>query len=420
MNPKEFETNLRKYAEVLLKVGLNIQPHQRLLIGHSTRGNRTDLNMAPLVRVVTEEAYKMGVPLVEVMWDDPVLKRIRLENAAEETLDMVVDGRFQVNEEFGEKGDALLSIYGEDPDLYKGLDSDKVTRMQIALRKRASKMSAQAVGQNATNWLIASAPVPGWSEKIFPGVSSEEAREKHWDVIFKICRVYEDDPVAAFQANVEMLGKKGKALTAKKYDALKYTAPGTDLTIGLPKGHIWKGGGHESANGIFYTANIPTEEVYTLPDRRRVDGTVTATKPLNLDGALVDKFSLTFSEGKVVDYKAEVGAKALENLLATDEAASYLGEVALVPHSSPISQSGVLFYNTLYDENAANHLALGTAYRTSLEGGVEMSVEEFNAAGGNLSVIHNDFMVGSGEMDVDGILPDGTLEPVMRSGEWAD
>lgn len=419
MNKSEFENNLRKYVDVLLKVGLNIRPGQRLLIGHSTRGNRTPLEMAPLVRVITESAYKMGVSLVEVMWDDATLNRIRVEHAAEETLEMTVDGRFQVNEEFGENGDALLSIYAENPDLYNGMDFGRVSKLQTALRQRASKMATQAIGGNATNWLIASAPLSGWSEKIFPGESPEEAKAKHWDAIFKICRVYEDDPVAAFVDNIKMLETRGKALTEKRFDALKYSAPGTELTIGLPKGHIWKGGGGESANGIFYTANIPTEEVYTLPDRMRVNGTVQSSKPLNLSGVLVDKFSLTFSEGKVVDLQAEVGEEALRNLVDTDASAAFLGEVALVPHSSPVSQAGLLFYNTLYDENAANHLALGTAYRTSLEGGVDMTEDEFTAAGGNISLIHTDFMIGSGEMDVDGIREDGSTEPVMRKGEWA-
>ncbi|MEK6256577.1 MAG: aminopeptidase [Chloroflexota bacterium] len=419
MNQQEFESNLRKYAEVLLKVGLNIQPHQRLLIGHSTRGNRTELEMAPLVRVITEQAYKMGIPLVEVMWDDRELNRLRVEHAAEETLGMTVDGRFQVNEEFGEKGDAMLSIYAEDPDLYEGLDLGRVSKLQTGMRQRAHKMTNHAIGKNATNWLLASAPLPGWSQKIFPGVSPEEAKAKHWDAIFKICRVYENDPVAAFKANVKQLGIRAKALTQKRYDALKYTAPGTELTIGLPKGHIWKGGGQESANGIFYVANVPTEEVYTLPDRLRVNGTVQASKPLNLGGVLVDNFSLTFAEGKVVDLQAKEGEEALRNLVNTDESASYLGEAALVPHSSPISQSNILFYNTLYDENAANHLALGTAYRTSLKGGVDMTDDEFMAAGGNVSLIHTDFMIGSGEMDVDGIHKDGTSEAVMRNGEWA-
>lgn len=419
MDQKTLHTNLQKYAQLILRVGLNIQPHQRLLIGHSTRGNRTPIETASLVRVVTEEAYKMGVPLVEVLWDDDSLRRIRAEHAAEETLEMTVDGKFQINEEFGEKADALFMIYGEDPDLFAGLDSNRVSKMQTALRRRASSMTAQAIGGNATNWLLACAPVPGWSRKVFPGLSPAEAEAKHWDAIFSICRVYEEDPIATYQAHIEKLVALGKHLSAKQYSALKYSAPGTDLTVGLPAGHVWKGGGQEAANGIFYTANLPTEEVYTLPDRKRVDGTVRSTKPLNLSGALVDKFSLTFSGGKVVDFKAEIGEEILRNRLNTDEGASYLGEVALVPHSSPISQSGISFYNTLYDENAANHLALGAAYRTSLEGGVGMSPEEFTAAGGNRSLIHDDFMIGSGEMDVDGVLADGSSEPLLRGGEWA-
>jgi aminopeptidase len=226
------------------------------------------------------------------------------------------------------------------------------------------------------------------------------------------------DPAAYWKEYLASVSARADYLTAKAYQTLVFTGPGTKLEVGLPKGHIWLGGDDNTADGLPFAANLPTEEVFTLPHRDQVDGVVTATKPLSYRGMMMENIWMKFEKGRIVDFSADVGQEKLAGLLDTDQNSRYLGEVALVPHKTPISQSGVVFLNTLYDENASNHLAFGNSYRFSLEGGMEMSPEEFTKAGGNESNIHVDFMFGSGEIDVDGILPDGSKEPVMRQGEW--
>ena len=268
------------------------------------------------------------------------------------------------------------------------------------------------------NWMVLGIPVDGWARKVFPDLPEDEQIPALWDALFKVCRVYEDDPIKAWQEHIADLEIRSSYLNNKAYKELHYTAPGTDLHIVLPEGHIWRSAGFKAQNGIPFTANIPTEEVFTLPDNRFTEGKVSSARPLAYSGNVIDNFSLTFKDGKVVDFSAEQGEEVLGNLLKSDEGASMIGEVALVPNSSPISQSGLMFYNTLLDENASCHLALGRAYRFSLEGGENLSPEEFSSRGGNSSLIHVDFMIGSDEMDIDGVLPDGKTEPVMRKGEW--
>jgi aminopeptidase len=254
---------------------------------------------------------------------------------------------------------------------------------------------------------------------VFPKETPEDAEQSLWDAVFKACRIDEPEPAIFWQQQVDNLGKRKEYLTAKHYTALQFSGPGTNLTVGLPNGHIWAGGSSKTPSGISFVPNLPTEEVFTLPHKDKIEGIVTATKPLSYQGSLIENFSLTFSEGKVVSFSAEKGEETLRNLLETDENSKSLGEVALVPHQTPISQLGFIFLNGLYDENASNHLALGSAFQFTLEGGVAMSAEEFAQAGGNDSLIHVDFMFGSGEMDVDGLMVDGASEPVMRAGEWA-
>jgi aminopeptidase len=266
---------------------------------------------------------------------------------------------------------------------------------------------------------VISASVPGWANKVFAHLPEAERVPALWDAIFKICRVDTPDPVEAWRKHTENLARRSAYMNEKQYVALKYTAPGTDLTLGLPENHVWMGGYGKTPKGNVFTANIPTEEIFTLPHKTRINGTVRATLPLSLHGNLVEDFWFRFEDGKVVEVHAAKGEEVLKKLLETDEGAVSLGEVALVPQSSPIARTGILFYNTLYDENASCHLALGRAYRTSLKGGEEMSEDDFGAAGGNDSLIHVDFMIGADEMDIDGILPDGSAEPVFRGGEWA-
>ncbi|MBN2472789.1 MAG: aminopeptidase, partial [Anaerolineae bacterium] len=273
--------------------------------------------------------------------------------------------------------------------------------------------------RSAMNWLVVSAPTKAWARKIFEGASDDVLVPALWDAIFATCRINASDPVAAWEAHLAGLAARHAYLNDRRYTALRLAGPGTDLTIGLPEGHIWMGGKVTSGNGITFTPNLPTEEVFSMPQRDRVDGTVASTKPLNLGGSLIENFSLTFKDGAVVDVQAEKGEEHLRKLLDTDDGARRLGEIALVPHSSPISASGLLFYNTLYDENASCHVALGRAYRMTMENGGAMDDDAFAAAGGNNSLIHVDFMIGSGELDIDGIMASGEAEPVMRGGEWA-
>jgi aminopeptidase len=260
---------------------------------------------------------------------------------------------------------------------------------------------------------------PSWAKKIFPELPVEQAQSKLWEAIFSACRIDLPDPVQAWMDHTDKLIKFRDYLNAKRYTTLHYTAPGTDLTIGLPEKHLWEGGGGTFKNGIFCIPNLPTEEVFTAPHKDKVDGVVKSTFPLNLQGVLIEDFSITFENGCAVEVTAKKGEEDLRKLIETDENAGRLGECAIVPNSSPIGQRGFLFYNTLFDENASCHLALGNAYRYSIEGGSDMTEEEFAAHGGNKSLIHVDFMIGSAEMNIDGIQPDGTLEPILRQGEWA-
>ncbi|HAY84953.1 MAG TPA: aminopeptidase, partial [Chloroflexi bacterium] len=277
------------------------------------------------------------------------------------------------------------------------------------------------VRNRGINWAGIAVPTERWAASVLPDVPEGERIRKMWEIIFEMCRISTtDDPLAEWERHIANLAARSDYFNHKRYAALKLTAPGTDLWMGLPEGQKWLSACMKSKAGIPSVVNIPTEETFTAPHRMQVNGTVRATKPLNVRGMMfIDKFSLTFRDGRVVDAKAEVGEAHLHNLLETDQNARYLGEIALVPNSSPISQSGYLFLNTLYDENASCHIALGSAYRFSFEGGEEMSPEEFEAAGGNSCITHTDFMIGSEHMDVDGITASGKVEPVMRSGEWA-
>jgi aminopeptidase len=253
---------------------------------------------------------------------------------------------------------------------------------------------------------------------VFPGIAAPQQLAKLWDAISRLCRLDRPDPIAAWETHLAALARRRDYLNRKQYTALRYRGPGTDLVIGLPAGHVWVSGRSTSASGIAFTPNIPTEEVFTMPHKDRVEGTVRSTKPLSYGGTLIEGFSFRFAGGRIVDLTAERGEDVLRQLVGMDEGAARLGEVALVPHDSPVAQSGLLFFNTLFDENAASHVALGSAYKFTLSGGDVMSDEEFERAGGNHSATHVDFMIGSAELDVDGVLADGGAEPLMRRGVW--
>jgi aminopeptidase len=415
----EFEYKLEKYAEVIVKVGLNLQPGQRLIIGMPFFGtDGTPLEAYPLVRQIAQSAYQAGARYVAVNWDDEELQRIRVKHAATDTMSEFPTWKNEAAIEYINQGEAILIILSQNPDLMGGLEPKKVQAKQQTEAQHFHRLwSKMAAG--ATNWLAVSASISSWAAKVFPDMAKEEAIARLWDMIFEACRINLDDPVAGWERHISELGKRTAYLNDKKYTALKYIAPGTNLTVGLPDGHIWHSGSLTSQNGITFVANIPTEEVFTMPHKDQINGVVTATMPLSYGGSLIEKFTLEFSEGRVINAKAESGQDALDNLLNTDGPSRSLGEVALVPYSSPISQSKLLFYNILFDENASNHLALGNAYRFSMDGGEGMTADEFASAGGNESMTHADFMIGSAEMSVDGITDDGAAEPVMRDGEWA-
>ena len=351
------------------------------------------------------------------MWTDEPSARIRMEHADDDALMEVPDWILTRYEEFYKRGDAELAIHSSDPDLMEGIDPDRIAKSRKILMEKI--VGPLRKYESHANWCVAATATPSWARKVFPDLPVEEAQNKLWGMIFKACRIDTPDPVAAWKEHTTKLEKYRDYLNNKRYTTLHYKAPGTDLTIGLPEKQLWAGAQETFKNGITCTVNIPTEEVFTAPHRDKVNGHVKASLPLNLHGSLIEDFTVTFENGLATKITARKGESNLRKLIETDENASHLGEVALVPNSSPINQSGILFYNTLFDENAASHVAFGNAYRTSIKGGEDMTDEEFTAEGGNKSLVHTDFMIGSAEMDIDGITADGTHEPIMRQGEWA-
>lgn len=413
----EHQALLQKYAEAIVRVGLNLREGQRLFITNWTNRGIPPAGRA-LVHEVTKAAYAAGARYVEAIWGDEEMHRIRLQKAPEDSFDEFPKFQVSAAMEMIENGDALLSIYANDPDVYNGLDSERIGSMQKHFLEYYSPVGAK-VTRNAVNWCVVASAAPAWASKIFPDIESDKAMEKLWQAIFETTRATEADPVAAWMEHIQNLSKRGKYMQAKKYSALHYKAPGTDLILGLPQGHRWISARMPAENGVDFTANMPTEEIFTLADRHRADGTVAATFPLSYGGSLIEDFSVTFENGQITKVNAKKNEAVLQNLINTDDGSKRLGEIALVPASSPISKRGHLFYNTLFDENASCHIAIGRAYRFTLTGGEELNDEEFIAAGGNVSLNHVDFMIGSPQMDIDGIKEDGTREPILRQGEWA-
>ncbi|MEI7025071.1 aminopeptidase [Paenibacillus sp. y28] len=407
-----WERRLEKYAELVVRVGVNIQPGQVLLV-------ESPLEAAELTRMIVRKAYQAGAKYVQVEWNDDEITRSRFLYAPGESMAFYPPWIPPMLEQLAENGGALLNIKVPNPELYAGIDSGKVSAAAKAAAVAREAFQGY-VRSNRFSWCLIKAPTRAWAAKVFPELEGDEQVQAMWETIFAMNRVEADDPVAAWQAHIGRLKQVKDRLNAKKYTKLHYRAPGTDLAVELPEGHLWHGGGMTNEQGIYFVANMPTEEVYTMPLRTGVNGKVSSTKPLNLNGRLVDGFSFTFQHGKIVDYTAEIGLEHLTNLLATDEGAAYLGEIALVPHDSPISRLNRIFYNTGIDENASCHFAMGSAYPFTLTGGTKLTKEELLARGGNVSLVHTDFMIGSAELDIDGELPDGTLEPVFRQGNWVE
>ncbi|AZN39334.1 aminopeptidase [Paenibacillus albus] len=406
-----FEEKLERYAALAVQVGVNVQPGQTLVIS-------TSLASAPFVRLVVKKAYEIGAKNVHVEWNDDAVTRTKYELAPDETFTEYPMWRAKGWEDMAADNAAFLSIIAPNPDLLKGIKPERIANANKAAGM-ALKTWRSYTMSDKVSWSIVAVPSPEWSEKVFPDVAPEKREDTMWDAIFAATRMNEEDPVAAWKQHIEVLDTKASHLNEKKFRKLRYTGPGTDLTIELAPGHIWISAGSENAKGDIFVANMPTEEVFTAPLKGGVNGTVASTKPLSYGGNLIKDFSLTFKDGKVIDVQAEEGLEVLKNLVDTDEGAAHLGEVALVPHRSPISDTNLIFYNTLFDENASCHLAIGKAYAFCIEGGKAMNEEEQMAAGLNNSLVHVDFMIGSAELNIDGEREDGTYEPVFRDGNWA-
>jgi len=412
MTLENFNENLKKYARLIAETGVNVQDNHTVVL-------QISVDQAPLARLITEEAYRLGAAEVIVQWSDETIQREFLAHAATDRIENVPQYKIDQTDDWIAKGASRISVVSSNPDALAGVDAQRVAAFQAANGKALVNLR-KATQANKVSWTVVAAASEGWAAKVFPELAtSEEQVDALWNEIFKTTRIYEENPVIAWNIHDKKLQEKAAELNEQQFTALHYTAPGTDLTIGLPKNHLWEGAGSYNARGEEFMANMPTEEVFTAPDSRRVDGYVSSTKPLSYAGTIISGMKFTFKDGKVVDFSAEQGEEALKNLLAIDEGAKHLGEVALVPDPSPISQSGLIFYNTLFDENASNHLAFGSAYAFNLQGGTEMSEEELAEAGLNRSQTHVDFMVGSDKMNIDGIKEDGTIVPVFRNGDWA-
>ncbi|EME8217123.1 aminopeptidase [Enterococcus faecium] len=406
-----FNELLKKYARLIAETGVATEKGHTVVL-------QISVDQAPLARLITQEAYKLGASEVIVQWTDDQIQREFLLHAATDRIEDVPQSKIDQADEWLEKGASRISVVSADPDAFAGVDSHRVATYQAAAGKALMNLR-KATQANKVSWTVVAAAGKQWAAKVFPDLPEEEQVDALWDQIFKTTRVYEEDPVLAWKKHDEKLAKKAEELNQEQFSALHYTAPGTDIIIGLPKNHLWEGAGSYNARGEKFMANMPTEEVFTAPDSHRVDGYISSTKPLSYAGTIISGMKFTFKDGKVVDFSAEQGEDVLEKLLDTDEGARRLGEVALVPDPSPISQSGIIFFNTLFDENASNHLALGSAYAFSVKGGTEMSDEELAEAGLNRSQTHVDFMVGSDKMDIDGIREDGSTVPIFRNGDWA-
>ena len=406
-----FAEKLAAFAELAVKIGVNVQPGQYLLINTTT-------DTLEFTREVVKKAYEAGAGRVHVNLTDAVFERAFFENTTVEELEKFPKWIVAQREELIERNGALLWIDAADPDLLAGIDVKKISTHQ-KVSGAALVNYRKAVMNDDIAWSIIAVPSAKWAAKVFPHLPENEQVDALWNAIFKTVRIGDGDAVEAWHEHVANLEKRAAQLNAKRYKALHYKAPGTDLTIELPEKHLWLTGGSKTPQGTTFIANMPTEEVYTMPAKYGVDGTVSNTKPLVYKGNIIDQFTLTFENGKIVKAQAQVGNDLLQQLITTDEGSSYLGEVALVPHQSPISASNILYYNTLFDENASNHLAIGEAYPTCYEGGRELEQGQLESLGINTSITHEDFMIGSGEMDIDGELADGTMEPIFRKGNWA-
>ena len=405
---------LTKYAKMLLATGVNLQKDQELVIAASVES-------APLVRVLTREAYIMGAKEVQVNWSDSETDKQKFIYAADEVLTNVHEWKAEAANSFARRGCAFISVYAADPDAYAGIDPARIAMASRAMSKATMEaMAARMTG--VSSWLVASYPSEKWAQKVYPELSAEDAVKKLWDAILYATRGDADDPVQAWKDHQENLNKRMRWLNKMNFKTMKYkSANGTDFTCGMAEGHIWNGGGSVLKNGVGYIPNMPTEEIFSAPDCSVAEGKLVAALPLSHSGTLIENFWFEFKDGKIVDYGADKGVEALKGILETDEGALRLGEIALIPMDSPLAKMGTLFYNTLFDENASCHFAVGRAYPDCVKGGEEMKPEELKAIGVNAeSLTHVDFMIGTDDLTITGITHDGTEVKVFENGLWAE
>lgn len=403
---------LIKYASLAVNIGVNIQKDNILVIS-------SPIETAEFARLITEEAYKSGAKDVIVHYGDQKLTKIKLENSSLETISNIPEWQAESYNYYARQEACFISISASDPDGLKGVPVEKIGASQKA-RTSALKEYFDNSMSNKCRWCVLSVPTLSWAKKVFPKVSDDEAMESLWDVIFKTVRVDTENPVNAWKKHNAYLEEKIKFMNNNNFKSVHLkSANGTDLNIELPEGHIWAGGSEGDVNGIPFNANMPTEEVFTLPKKTGVNGIVYSSKPLSYGGNLIDNFSITFKDGKAIDFTAETGYDVLKQMLESDEGAKYLGEVAFVPYNSPISNSKLIFFNTLFDENAACHLAFGRAYESCVKDADKYSEEELEKIGVNNSVIHVDFMIGTSDLEITGINKNGEAIQIFSNGNWA-
>lgn len=403
---------LEKYAKLLVRTGINLQDNQILVVN-------CPVECAYFGRAITKEAYAAGARKVVMNWRDDLIARETLLNAKDEIFDEFPEWQKAFYNDHADQGAAFLSISASDPEVFKGVDPTRMARQNKASSTAIAHYRSKMMS-NYNAWCVASIPTDSWAVKVFPGVSVEEAVEKLWEAIFKSVRVDQADPVAAWDEHKANLMRRMKCLNDYNFKSLKYkNSIGTDFSVALVDKHIWLGGSEFTPEGVEFIANMPTEEIFTAPAMKGSYGKVVSSMPLNYNGNLIDRFSLTFEDGKIVDFTAEEGYDVLKGLLDTDEGARHIGEVALVPYDSPISNLKTLFFNTLYDENASCHFAFGKAYPVNVEGGKEASNEELKALGINDSLTHVDFMIGTADLSIIGVQEDGTEVTVFENGNFA-
>jgi aminopeptidase len=405
-----FDAKLSRFAALSIHSGLGLMPGQELIIS-------ADISCAPFVRLLQEEAYKAGAKSVFPLYSDEQGTLIRYRHGSSDAISYAPEWYYNAAAEMLENGGATLSISAGDPGLLKAVDPSLVAASSKAGAEASRRLRDVIVGAKA-NWCAVPYATPAWAKKVFPDDTEETAVQKLWEAIFATTRVDADDPTAAWSDHCSKLETHASLLNDRRFSALRFFGPGTDLKVGLADDHLWVAARLKAENGAICIPNMPTEEVFTMPHRDRVDGYVRSTKPLSLRGTVVEGIEVQFAAGRVVSAKASKGEDQLLRLIDTDEGARFLGEVALVPNSSAVSNTDLLFFNTLFDENAACHIALGQAYAETLRDVEALSDSERRSKGMNESLVHVDWMIGSGEVDVDGLGPDGSAYPVMRAGEW--